>query len=103
MLDRESHTSEESRGDLDPPQWMNEPGLGGFTDEEFFQELKTVIHSREVRALRKVIWILIKHRFHSVPHDFENHLVGTNDPEKLLRVFRKALTVEKIHYLYLYF
>lgn len=102
MLDRESRGSEKNRGNLDPPPWMNKPGLGGFTDEEFYQELKTVIHSREVRALRKVLWILIKHRFHSVPRDFENYIVGINDPERLLRLFQKALTIEKIHYLYWY-
>jgi hypothetical protein len=81
LLDPESRGSKESTNDLDPPSWMSKSGLFGYSDEEFFQALKTVMHYREVRALRKVIWILMKHRFHSVPHDYENMLVGVDDPE----------------------
>lgn len=103
MLDRESPSPEKDVLNLDPPSWMSKPGLFGFSDEEFYQELKTAMHSREVRALRKVIWILIKHRFHSVPRELENRLVGVNDPERLLRAFQKALTIEDIHYLHWYF
>lgn len=49
-----------------------------------------------MRALRHLLWLILKHRFQSVPQRIENDMVLTTGPEKLLAAFKKALTIEKI-------
>ncbi|MHB1425652.1 MAG: hypothetical protein ACYC3I_20985 [Gemmataceae bacterium] len=96
MLDYESRNSKEKNSDLELPEWMSKPGRGALTEQEFHEALNAVIHSGALRALRKTLWPLLKHRFRSVPRLHESYMADENDPERLLAAFKKALTIEKI-------
>ena len=96
MSPYESWLAKQELNEESVPHRICEQYPGILSDEEFLFQLRAMTLSSELRALRKALWILLKHRFQSVPRYWENQMVSAHDPERLLAAFKKALIVERI-------
>ena len=49
-----------------------------------------------MRVAHKFLYLLLAHRFGSVPYAMSNYIYTISDPDRLEDAFRQALTLEKI-------
>lgn len=96
MFDHESRISKEEIVEENHPPWMKGMLLDIRCEEIFLQGEEKGILRGQLRASRRMLSILLEHRFKYVPNPVYNYIDWMNDPERLLDAFRQALTIEKI-------
>lgn len=96
MFDHESKIPKDTFTTDKYPSWMKNMFLDIHTEEIFQQGEERGIWRGQVRAAHKFLYLLLTHRFGSIPYAMSNYLDTISDPERLEDVFCQALTVEKI-------
>jgi hypothetical protein len=96
MFDHESRISKEQITTDKYPPWMKGMLLDIRCEEIFQQGKDEGLLRGELRAARKMLWLLLTHRFEYVPSAVYNYIDWIGDSERLLAAFRQALTIEKI-------
>ena len=96
VFDHESRISKEEITTDKYPPWMKGMLLDIRCEEIFQQGEEKGLLRGELRASRRMLWLLLKHRFGFVPSPLESYIDWVSDPARLQAAFEQALTIEKI-------